>query len=100
MMVLWEKKRINVKSLGEHLYLDSGTLTPLLKKMEIQGLVKRERDTIDERNVIVSITEQGEKLKSKASLIPVQMSECISLPPEEAQLLYKLLYKILGQISE
>ncbi len=99
MMVFWEKKRMNVKSLGEELYLDSGTLTPLLKKMEIQGLVKRERYVEDERNVIVTITDKGEQLKEKAMQIPIKMVKCISLPNDEALLLCKLLYKVLGQIS-
>ncbi len=99
MMVLWEKKSMNVKSLGEHLYLDSGTLTPLLKKMEVQGLLLRKRDGKDERNVIVTITEQGELLKDKALEIPLKMKECIPISPEEAQLLYQLLYKVLGRIS-
>lgn len=99
MMVLWEKKSMNVKSLGEHLYLDSGTLTPLLKKMEAQGLLLRKRDEKDERNVIVTITEQGEQLKDKALEIPLKMKECIPISPEEAQLLYQLLYKVLGRIS-
>ena len=99
MMVLWEKKSMNVKSLGEHLYLDSGTLTPLLKKMDEQGLVLRKRDNKDERNVIVTITEQGEQLKGKALEIPLKMKECIPISPEEAKLLYQLLYKVLGRIS-
>ena len=98
MMVLWEKRSMNVKSLGEHLYLDSGTLTPLLKKMEAQGLVLRKRGDQDERNVIVTITEQGEQLKDKALEIPLKMKECIPISPEEAQLLYQLLYKVLGRI--
>ena len=100
MMVLWEKKSMNVKSLGEHLYLDSGTLTPLLKKMEEQGLVLRKRDDKDERNVIVTITEQGEQLKGKALEIPLKMKECIPISTEEAQLLYQLLYKVLGRITK
>lgn len=100
MMVLWEKKSMNVKSLGEHLYLDSGTLTPLLKKMEEQGLLLRKRDNKDERNVIVTITEQGEQLKAKALEIPLKMKECIPISAEEAQLLYQLLYKVLGRITK
>lgn len=100
MMVLWGKKSMNVKSLGEHLYLDSGTLTPLLKKMEGQGLVLRKRDDKDERNVIVTITEQGEQLKAKALEIPLKMKDCIPISTEEAQLLYQLLYKVLGRITE
>ena len=100
MMVLWEKKSVNVKSLGEDLYLDSGTLTPLLKKMETQGLVTRKRAVEDERNVIVTITEEGEKLKEKVSQIPVKMGDCISLPPEDIKLLHKLLYEVIEKITE
>ncbi len=99
MMVLWEQRSINVKSLGRHLYLDSGTLTPLLKKMELQGWVTRNRDLKDERNVIVTLTEEGEKLKAAAAHIPLEMSKCISLSPQEAKQLYGLLYKVLGQIT-
>lgn len=100
MMVLWEKKSVNVKSLGEDLYLDSGTLTPLLKKMEAQGLVSRKRAVEDERNVIVTITEEGEKLKDKVSQIPVEMGNCISLPPEDIKLLHKLLYEVIENITK
>lgn len=99
MMVLWEQKSINVKSLGKHLYLDSGTLTPLLKKMELQGWVMRNRDLKDERNVIITLTEEGEKLKQAAAHIPLEMSKCISLSPQEAKQLYGLLYKVLGQTT-
>lgn len=99
MMVLWEKKNMNIKSLGEQLYLDSGTLTPLLKKMEAQGLVIRNRDEKDERNVIVTITKQGEQLKEKAAEIPLKIKECMPISDEEAKLLYQLLYKVLGRTS-
>jgi DNA-binding MarR family transcriptional regulator len=100
MMVLWEKKQLSAKELGETLYLDSGTLTPLLKKLEMSGLVKRERSSEDERSLIVTITEEGESLKQKAALIPEQMMECIhiNLEPEEASSLYTLLYKLLRQM--
>ena len=96
LMILWEKKSLNLKELGERLFLDSGTLTPLLKKMEAKGLVDRSRSKEDERNLIVSITEIGEQLKEKAVEIPVKMSECSKLDPEEAKELYRILYKILG----
>jgi DNA-binding MarR family transcriptional regulator len=99
MMVLWEHKTIGVKELGEHLYLDSGTLTPLLKRMENKGFVRRERSTEDERLVNIVITEAGEKLKEKAVLIPAEMANCISLDPADAQTLYALLYKLLGQLG-
>lgn len=98
MMVLWEKKTLNVKTLGECLYLDSGTLTPLLKKLEKQNLVTRERSQEDERNLIVTITEKGEALKEKAVTIPEKLGKCINLSSEEARTLYQLLYKLLDKI--
>ena len=100
MMVLWEKKSMNVKSLGECLYLDSGTLTPLLKKLEADGLVSRTRLAEDERNLIVTITDKGEKLKDKAVNIPLKLASCINLSAEEAKMLYSLLYKILDKSKE
>ena len=73
MMVLWEKKSVNVKTLGECLYLDSGTLTPVLKKLESKGYINRERSNEDERNLVVSITKEGEDLRDKAISIPSKM---------------------------
>lgn len=98
MMVLWDKKQINVKKLGEKLYLDSGTLTPLLKKLESKGYVTRERMASDERNLVVSITEAGEELKQRAAIIPQTVGACFNLSPEDTTTLYKLLYQILSQI--
>lgn len=98
MMVLWEKKTVNVKMLGECLYLDSGTLTPVLKKLESKGYITRERSSEDERNLVVSITPEGEKLKDKALSIPPAMGSCVKLTAEEYQVLYKLLYKIIGNV--
>jgi len=99
MMVLWEYKSVGVKELGKHLYLDSGTLTPLLKRLENKGFVRRERSKGDERAVKITITEAGEKLKEKAAEIPPKMGKCMPLSPEEAGTLYTLLYKLLGQIN-
>ena len=99
MMVLWEKKEINVKNLGECLYLDSGTLTPLLKKLEQKGYLKRKRSKEDERNLIISITKSGENLKEKAKDIPKEIGKCLNLDKKEIQTLYKLLYKILNEIN-
>lgn len=93
MMVMWEVKETTVKELGQRLYLDSGTLTPLLKKMEQKGLITRERSTQDERSLKVTVTEAGEALKDKAVTIPARMEKCVNLTPEEAQTLYTLLYK-------
>ena len=97
MMVLWEKKSVTVKELGAVLHLDSGTLTPLLKKMEAKGLLPRRRSTEDERSQIVSLTEEGEALRERAVDIPAKMSQCVNLEPEEARELYRLLYKLLQQ---
>ena len=95
MMVLWEKKAVTVKELGNALFLDSGTLTPLLKKMEAKGLIHRQRSAEDERSLIVSLTEEGEALKEQAVAVPYKMAQCTGLAPEEAAQLYQLLYKML-----
>ena len=97
MMVLWEEKEISVKALGERLFLDSGTLTPVLKSLEKKGFVKRERSKQDERVVMVSATKQGEILKEKAKDIPNKIAACFNLKEEEAVTLYKLLYKVLDK---
>ena len=97
MMVLWEKKSVTVKELGKCLYLDSGTLTPLLKKMEQNGLLTRKRSTEDERHLVVTITPAGEALKEKALSVPEKVAKCNNLNAEESMTLYKLLYKILEQ---
>lgn len=95
MMVLWEKKEVNVKELGQELLLDSGTLTPLLKKLESKGYVTRERMESDERNLRITITDKGEALKEEAVKIPKKMNGCVSLSAEEAKTLYTLLHKML-----
>jgi len=100
LLVLWEKEQMTVKELGTRLYLDSGTLTPLLKKLEEKGLVDRRRSTADERNLIVIITEAGYALQEKAVHIPVEMAKCLVLTKEETLTLYHLLYKMLTYISE
>ena len=99
MMVMWEKKKTNVKELGECLYLDSGTLTPMLKKLEQKGYLTRRRSTEDERNLMVEITEDGEKLREQAVTIPERMGQCVNLSPKDAKELYRLLYQILGNID-
>lgn len=98
MIVLWEKEKLTVKELGKHLYLDSGTLTPLLKKLEKEQLLQRTRDTLDERNVHITLTSKGKDLKDQAVTIPNEISSCIPLSIEDAQALYTLLYKLLKQL--
>ena len=97
MMVMWEQKEINVKTLGEYLYLDSGTLTLVLKKLESKGYLSRKRSKDDERNLMLTITEQGEELKEKACHIPPMIGEGIDITTEEAVVLYRTLYKVLGK---
>ena len=94
-LVLWEKDGIPVGEIGEKLYLDNGTLTPLLKKLEAAGYLTRSRDKADERVVIVSLTDKGRALKEKAKDIPCQIGACINLKESEAQSLYILLYQLL-----
>ncbi len=96
MMALWENESMNVRELGLQLFLDSGTLTPVLKKLESKGYLERKRSREDERNLIVSVTEKGWKLREEALSIPDAMSSCVNLEPEEAEELYRLLYKVLG----
>ena len=95
MIVLWEEKTVTVKELGKRLYLDSGTLTPLLKKMEAKGLITRKRSFEDERNLIVTVTEEGERLKEMADGIPEKILACSEISLEEAVTLRALLLKIL-----
>ena len=99
MMVLWEHKAMTVKALGQELFLDSGTLTPLLKKLEEKGLVTRRRSDLDERNLIVTITEAGEALKDRALHIPGEMTKCINLPRKEIGELYRMLHQLLEYVK-
>lgn len=99
MIILWNKKSQSVKELGEMLYLDSGTLTPVLKKLESKGYLTRQRSPKDERSLVVTITDKGEALKEFARDIPGSVAEHIPLSKEEEAKLYHLLYKILRSIE-
>ena len=100
MMVLWEHGSITVKDAGQLLYLDSGTLTPLFKKLEEKGLVVRARSKTDERNLIVSLTEKGEALKDQALSIPEQLTSCIPMEHSDATQLYSLLHTLLDALQQ
>ena len=100
MLELWEKEKVKVGELGHRLYLDCGTLTPLLKKMEESGWVARCRCKVDERVVYVSVTENGWALREQVKDIPGRVGSCITLPQEEAFELYRLLHKLLDSIEE
>ncbi len=100
MLVLWEKKQMNVKEIGKCLYLDSGTLTPLLKKLEAKGYIERHRSKEDERNLLIKITKDGEALKEKAMEVPFKMAKCLELNEKDAKELYSLLHKLLDKFHE
>jgi DNA-binding MarR family transcriptional regulator len=102
LLALWEHDDETVKALGQRLYLDSGTLTPLLKKLEAQGIVERERSSEDERSVRIRLTESGRALKKQAAEVPQKVASCISLPAQDALELHRLLHQLLadgGMIS-
>ena len=96
-LVLWEKDGITVGELCRRLMLDTGTVTPMLKNTEKQGLIKRTRSEEDERVVVVSLTEDGKALYKKARTIPEKIGSCVRLDKSEAVTLYKILYKLLEE---
>ena len=99
MMVVWETEEVSSKELGGRLYLDSGTLTPVLKSLESKGLVKRQRSQTDERNLIITLTDSGRELKDRAVNVPRQMMACSSLSAEDAQTLYVILRKMMTTLG-
>ena len=94
-LVLWERDGLSVSEIGEKLMLDNGTLSPLLKKMEQAGYVKRRRSRADDRVVEITLTEKGKVLQEQAKDVPENVAGCIDLPPEKARQLYTLLYELL-----
>ena len=97
MMVLWEEKQVNEKLLCESLCLKSNTVTPLLKKLEEKGYIKKEKDKSDERNLVITLTKSGKNLKDKALCVPQTIAQEFHLTPEEATFLYTVLYKLLDE---
>ena len=96
-LVLWEKDGITVGELCRRLMLDTGTVTPMLKNTEKQGLIKRTRSEEDERVVVISRTGEGKALYKKARQIPEKIGSCVKLDKSEAVALYKILYKLLEE---
>ena len=94
-LVLWERDGVSVTEIGEKLMLDNGTLSPLLKKMEQAGYIRRQRSREDERVVVITLTEAGKALQEQAKDVPEKVARCIDLPPEKARTLYSLLYELL-----
>ena len=100
MMAMWEHGEMNVKELGKCLYLDSGTLTPVLKKLESKGYLCRNRSRTDERHLSVTITEAGLGLRESAVEVRANMACCVDLSEEDARTLYELLYRTLENIRQ
>lgn len=100
LMLLWESRNLSVKELGERLRLDSGTLTPLLKRLEGKSLVERKRSEEDERVRIITLTNKGLRLRKKASDIPLQLACTIGLDPGRGQELKKLCEQLLDALDK
>lgn len=96
LMVIWAEGTVSVRDLGRRLFLDSGTLTPVLKHLESVGYITRRRCPSDERVLLVTITEEGLALRDRAVDVPAALAKCVKLDSEEAATLYRLLYKLLG----
>ena len=96
MMVLWEDGGMTEGDLGKKVYLDSGTLAPLLKRMEKQGIINRVRPDDNERKLFISLTEKGEAMKEQALDVPKAMNGCIDLPENELKELKRLLDKAVS----
>lgn len=99
MMVLWKEKSITVKELGNRLYLDSGTLTPLLKRLEHKKFISRKRDATDERSVIIALLKAGSELQLKAKNVPDVLGKCLSLKEKEYVQLRDQLDALLSHLT-
>lgn len=99
MLVLWEEKLLSVKALGERLYLDSGTLTPLLKRLQQKELLTRKRDPADERSVLIELTDAGKKMQQKARCIPEELNKTFGLDDEGYQQIKSKLDQMLMQLN-
>lgn len=95
MMVLWECKSLNVSDLGRRLYLNSATLTPVLKRLETKGYLTRRRSKEDERSVIVDVTAEGMELRDRALEVPNKMGACVRMDEREALMLKEMLGRLL-----
>ena len=99
LMVIWAEGTVSVRDLGKRLYLDSGTLTPVLKHLEAEGYITRRRCPTDERVLLVTITESGLALRDRAADIPGKLGQCVKLDADETATLYRLLYKLLRTVE-
>ena len=95
-LVLWERDGLTVGEICRKLMLDSGTLSPILKKLRTEGYIEKNQSTEDERSYIITLTEKGRQLQLQAKDIPKQVGSCVKLSSEKAKQLYDLLYELLG----
>lgn len=95
-LVLWERDGLTVGEICRKLMLDSGTLSPILKKLRTEGYIEKNQSTEDERSYVITLTEKGRQLQLKAKDIPMQVGNCVNLSSEKAKQLYDLLYELLG----
>ena len=100
MMVLWEEGTIGAKELGDKLFLDSGTLTPLIKKMQAKGYLEKTQSEDDLRRVTLTITEKGRRLQDGAAGVPLAVADCVGLEEKDATDLYRILYGILHSFKQ
>jgi DNA-binding MarR family transcriptional regulator len=98
MMVLWEKDAVTVNEIGQRLYLNSNTLTPILKKLGSKGFVNKKRSTQDERKVIVKLTKKGTELEEKAKMVPVSLLENINISNEDLLKMREIMWKFLEEL--
>ncbi|MBR4361331.1 MAG: MarR family transcriptional regulator [Ruminococcus sp.] len=98
-LVLWEKDGLSVGEICKRLMLDSGTLSPVLKKLRQQGYIEKSQSPADERSFIITLTENGRALQEAAKDIPLQVGKCVNIAPEKAKQLYDLLYELLDLTS-
>lgn len=96
LLVLWEQDGISLKAIGERLHLDSGTLTPLLKKLIQSGYIEKARNEFDERELVIKLTDTGQSLREQASTIPMQVQSVIGLTDDE----YQRYKEMLGELSQ
>ena len=100
LLILWERDGLSVKDLGDRMFLDSGTLTPLLRKLEEKGYVSRTRDPADERSVVVTLTPAGMDLREKAVDIPASVGACMNISEQDAVALYGILGRLMRTFAD
>lgn len=99
MMVMWEEKEITFRDLVKKLYLESNTLTPVLKKLEDKKLIKRKKKTGNDKNILLSITKKGIDLKEKAKQVPKELEKCIAISEEDRNTLKEMLNRIIKRFN-